>query len=313
MWVFQTSKNMGTAVLPAIVFLFCSISTGNLVRSEPYVLDVYDSLYNHLIVVNDSEIVYFKNMQTGGNISAIDTANPARQVIPYTRYLFAPTLFKRDPKRVLSVGLGAGAINRLFTKLYPSAFLLTVELDPMMVKAAAKHTNFRESEKNRVIIRDARVFLRRDDRKWDWIILDAFSKRNQIPPHLTTLEFYRLVSDRLANGGIMVSNLHFTTRLFDSHVATLREAFPQVLFFEVSQRAQMIAVSVNYSDPPLRSVLDDVDLDSLPDASAYDVNFQEIKASLIASDDPRINRPGQILIDDFAPVEFLDLQKWDDK
>ena len=275
----------------------------------PVVLTTYDSPYNHLIVLQDSEIVSFKRMENGAIVSAIDRANPARQVVLYTRYLFAPILFRPTPERALSLGLGAGAINRLFNRLYPDALLVSVEIDPMILEVAVKHTGFTESINNRVIIRDARMFLRQDKRKWDWIILDAFVKRSQIPPHLTTLEFYHLVSNRLAKNGIMVSNLHSGTRLFDSHVATLRKAFSQVLFFDVTNAGNVVALCVNYTAPRLLSVMRTLDLKTLPDVDEFGVDFAAIKASVIASDAPLLNRPAEVLIDDFAPVEFLDLQE----
>jgi spermidine synthase len=179
----------------------------------------------------------------------------------------------------------------------------------MIVKAAVKYTGFAESRNNRVVIRDARVFLRRDIRKWDWIILDAFVKRSQIPPHLTTLEFYHLVSDRLTDFGVMVSNLHSGTRLFDSHVATLRAAFSQVLFFGVGKQGNVVSLCADYTEPTLLTVIESLNPQTLPDTQVFNVAFAEIKASIIASDDPRLNQPGEVLIDDFAPVEFLDLLK----
>lgn len=298
----------------AVIFAFVIGVSGLLCETcawaaGPVELNTYDSPYNHLIVLKDLEVISFKRLENGAIISAIDLGNPALQVIPYTRYLFAPALFYPAPMRVLSLGLGAGAINRLFTKIYPDALLVSVEIDPMILKVAVKHTGFAESQNNKVVIRDARVFLRRDNRKWDWIILDAFVKRSQVPPHLTTLEFYNLIADCLTDEGILVSNLHSGTRLFDSHVATMRKAFSQVLFFDVGARSNIIALCVDYTSPALLSVIENLDIKTLPDVSAFAVDFAAIKASVIAPDDPRLNQQAQVLIDDFAPVEFLDLLK----
>ena len=74
---------------------------------------VRESLYNYLIISRDGSVVKFRRMENGATVSAIDLANPQRQVISYTAALFAPTLVK-TPRRVLNIGLGAGAINRLF-------------------------------------------------------------------------------------------------------------------------------------------------------------------------------------------------------
>ena len=122
------------------------------------------------------------------------------------------------------------------------------------------------------------------------------------------MEFYELVKRRLADDGVMVANLHSGTKLFDSQVVTLKEAFPQVLFFRVPTRTNIIALGVKYSQPELHSVLRQADLRSMPDLSAYHVDFWRIREAKVPRHDTLINRPGQLLTDDFAPVEFLDLQ-----
>ena len=270
-------------------------------------METYDSLYNHLMVQQQSNIVSFQRMENGSIVSAIDMSQPERQVVAYTGYLFAAAIFQPSPDRVLSIGLGAGAINRLFTRLYPDARLVTVEIDPMILRVAVKHTGFKQNPNNQVVINDARLFLRRDDRKWDWIILDAFVKRSQIPAHLTTLEFYRLVSKRMTENGVVVVNLLSGTRLFESQAVTFQRAFSQVLFFQVRNRGNVVALGVNYESPHLPQILDRMDEQALPEVDHYGVNFNAIKVSVMASDDPRLNQQVPILTDDYAPVEFLDL------
>jgi spermidine synthase len=303
------SKSVLTALLASALTLTGTLLIARTCSAEPTILDTFDSPYNHVIVLQEADVIMFKRMENGAILSAIDRTNPARQVISYTRYLFAPALFRPAPERVLNVGLGAGAINRLFAKLFPDTFLVSVDIDPMIVDVAVKYTDFVESPKNRVVIQDGRVFLRRDKRKWDWIIIDAFVKRSQIPPHLTTLEFYQLVSDRLTDRGVMAINLHAGSRLFDSQAATLRAAFRQVLFFRVGNAGNVIALGADYAKPSLLSLLKNLDPETLPDARAYEVDFAIIKNSIVSPDAPLLNRPGKVLIDDYAPVEFLELLK----
>ena len=303
------SRYTQAALLFSALIITGSFFVARMCHAEPTILGTYDSPYNHVIVLKKADVISFKRMENGATVSAIDLASPARQVISYTRYLFAPVLFHPAPQRVLNVGLGAGAINRLFTKIFPDTLLVSVEIDPMIVEVAAEYTGFVESPNNRVVIQDGRVFLRRDKRKWDWIIIDAFVKRSQIPPHLTTLEFYRLVSDRLTDRGIMAINLHSGSRLFDSQAATLRAAFRQVLFFRVGKRGNVIALGADYDKPHLLSLMANLDFATLPDARAYEVDFAKIKNSIVPPDAELLNRPGKVLIDDYAPVEFLELLK----
>jgi spermidine synthase len=297
-----------------IFLLMVSVLVTVLVSINGYAFPhVYDSVYNHLIIFKEGSVVYFKRMENGAITSAIDVNAPSRQVIPYTRLLFTPIFFKAKPGKVLSIGLGAGAFNRLFNIVYPESSLVTVEIDSMVNELAKKYTGFYETMNNRVAIDDGRVFLRRSNTKWDWIVLDAYVKRSQIPPHLTTLEFYELIKKRLTPDGILVSNLYSGTALFDSHVATLKRAFNQVLFFKVGDSSKeansIVAVCANYINPVMKTVLLNSKAESLPNLKKYNVDFKEIKLSILSQNDRLINQRGQILTDDFAPVEFLEIRK----
>ena len=152
---------------------------------------VRESAYNYIIVSQDGPVVSFRRMENGAAISAIDMSRPSYQVIDYAKFLFAGALVDPNPSNVLSIGLGAGSFNRLFNLLYPEANLTSVEIDPMIRDLAGEFTNFRESPRNRVIIEDGRRFLRRSADKWDWIVVDAFVKNSQYPPHMATREFSR--------------------------------------------------------------------------------------------------------------------------
>ena len=80
----------------------------------------------------------------------------------------------------------------------------------------------------RLHVADARRFLLDADRRWDAILVDAYTMRHVPPAHLVTVEFVRLARSRLAPGGALYFNLlvspdaiRFRTR-FDR---TLRSVF----------------------------------------------------------------------------------------
>ena len=70
------------------------------------------------------------------------------------------------------------------------------------------------------------------------MILDAYVRNSQVPPHLTTLEFYQAVKHHLEDDGVFATNVHGGTALFQSHVKTMSAAFPQVVFFPGRQYRQ---------------------------------------------------------------------------
>ena len=53
---------------------------------------------------------------------------------------------------------------------------------------------------------DARPFLRRRDRRYDVIYVDAYHQP-YVPFYLATREFFELVRDRLAPGGVVALNV----------------------------------------------------------------------------------------------------------
>lgn len=267
---------------------------------------VYDSLYNHLIVEQSGSLVTFRRMENGAVVSALDLDRPARQIVAYNRTLFAPALVKPDPGRVLNIGLGAGSFNRLFTRAFPEALLVTAEIDQMIVDVARERAGFEPSPRDRVEVSDGRVFLRRDDRAWDWIVIDAFIKHSQIPPHLTTREFYRTVARRLAPDGVMAMNIHAGTRLFDSLVRTIRDSFAQAAFFRVPARDNVIALAVDYAAPAFVERMR-VAPDLAGILRPYGVDLAAIREQRIDDGAPLLAGDGPLLTDDYAPVEFLDL------
>lgn len=262
---------------------------------------VYESAYNYIIVARDGRIVLFRRMENGATLSAIDLDNPARQVIPYTRFLFAPALVDPRPAKVLSIGLGAGAFNRLFNLGFPDAKLVTVEIDPMIVKVAREFTGFKDGDSNQVITADGRRYLKQTTDTWDWIVVDAFVRNSQVPPHLTTLEFFRLIDSRMNADGVLAVNLLGGGSLFSSLVATIRKVFPETVLLPVPERTNIIALATK-GRKPLAAAIQAATTDTMMDLRGYDVDYRQIKKSVTSSSS---FSGGLVLTDDYSPTEFM--------
>jgi hypothetical protein len=78
---------------------------------------------------------------------------------------------------------------------------------------------------------DARPFLRSTDRRYDLIVVDAYHQP-YVPFYLATREFFRVVRERLAPGGIVALNVAAVPddkRLVRAIGTTLAAELPQVL------------------------------------------------------------------------------------
>lgn len=118
----------------------------------------------------------------------------------------------RQPFAVIGLGVGT-----LVAYAPPGAEVTFFEVDPGVARIADDPALFRYLSDGRargtdvrVVLGDGRAALRRDDRTYDLLVLDAFSG-DAIPAHLLTREAVQLYLDRLAPGGwllVNVSNLY---------------------------------------------------------------------------------------------------------
>jgi len=151
------------------------------------------------------------------------------------------------------------------------------------------------------------MFLRRCKTIYDWIILDAF-RGGYVPPHLKTVEFYQLAQAHLAPNGIFIANIHNNTALFSSDLRTMREVFPQVGFFNVSVTPNAVVVGANFASPSLQAILKKASYLDFNETFRRNVDLPTTqKAFHIVDQGADANGP--LLTDDFAPTEFLEAAK----
>ncbi len=267
----------------------------------------FNSPYNFVFIERSGSLVTFKYAVNGSRMSSLDLANPPYQVVPYTACYYAADLLRRNPRQVLMAGLGAGGFNRLFNLIYPASRLVTVEIDPMIRDLAQQHAGFTTGPNNEVAIEDARIFLRRSRETYDWIVLDAFDREAQIPVHLTTREFFATAALRLAEDGVMLTNLHQGTRFFASEVLTIRAVFPEVVLLPVRTRGNVILMAAK-TPAPIASRLQQLTAEEQVRYRSYGVDTVAIAADMVPEADylPILQEHGMVLTDDFAPVESLD-------
>lgn len=273
-------------------------------------VEQFDTIYNNLTVEKRGSVVELRARSRGREAleSAVDLSDPLKLVVPYTRTLFAAQFFQPKPAQVLMIGLGGAAFPRLFSAAYPDALIQTVELDPKVLELCKERLAFQPTAKQPVALVDGRIFVKRDKRTWDWIILDAF-RGGFVPPHLKTEEFYRECAARLSERGVFVSNLHSGTELYYADLKTLQAVFPQVVLFKVANRGNVIACAVKYRTPNLADSATWAMAEALkrPEiASHLDLEAIRQEFALVPND---LLKDAKVLTDDFSPVEFLDSAK----
>jgi len=176
----------------------------------------------------------------GAPHSAMDVSDPDRYVFEYTRYFHLPHLIRDEPEvdRVLFVGGGGFSGPKRYLAEYPNATVDVVELDPAVVRTAREYFAVPDSPRLTVHTMDGRRFLRETERTYDVVVLDAY-RADEVPYHLTTVEFMRLVEGRLAADGAVVANLISATEgsastFYRAEYRTMNQVFDQVYSFPTS-------------------------------------------------------------------------------
>jgi spermidine synthase len=145
-------------------------------------------------------------------------------------FLAVASMLGRPPERVAILGNAGGTTARAFSRFFFTAKVDGVEIDPAVTDVGFRFFGMGDNRNLETHDADARPFLRRTDRRYDLIVVDAYHQP-YVPFYLTTQEFFRLARTRLRPTGILALNVATVPndhRLADGISATLATVFPEV-------------------------------------------------------------------------------------
>ena len=120
----------------------------------------------------------------------------------YSDLLHLPFIFNTEVRNVLIIGGGGGVVPMIFRNSYPRLSIDVVEIDPVVVGMAKRWFGLRLDERLRMHVQDGRMFIHNSKKRYDLIILDAYTAGGRIPFHLTTKEFLTEVREHLTKRGV---------------------------------------------------------------------------------------------------------------
>ncbi|MDO8446220.1 MAG: fused MFS/spermidine synthase [Deltaproteobacteria bacterium] len=193
-----------------------------------------------------------------------------------------PLLTHPDPEEIAIVGLGSG-VTLGAAERFPLKKIECIEIIPEVVKANRYFTNFNhnalDDPRVSLIIGDARRHLTVSRKKYDIIIDEPSNPWIAGSSNLFTLEFFRLVKDRLNENGILCQwfNLYtIDTSELKILLNTFRTVFPHVTVWAFSEEDLIILGSNN----PLQ-----IDEDRLDYAfSEFEIKKELLRAGIVDKD-----------------------------
>lgn len=131
----------------------------------------------------------------------------------YFEHMALGAYFARPPRegplRVLIIGYAGGTVHRTIRQTYGAKrpyHVLGVEIDPAVIDVAREHLAHAELEGDHLELvtgEDARTVVNAlpAERRFDLVLVDAYTRTNYVPFQLASFEFFESVERHLAPGG----------------------------------------------------------------------------------------------------------------
>jgi spermidine synthase len=199
------------------------------------------------------------------------------------------------PRSVAILGNAAGTTARAYGHYFPSTRVDAVEIDGALTEVGRRLFDLRGPNLH-LHTADARPFLRRSDRRYDLIVVDAY-RQPYIPFYLSTREFFALARKHLTPRGMIVINVGHPERSdrLEKVLTATMGAEVRTVVRDPSEptNTMLVGTDAPVSARALRAAIPRMpdDLQPVADATAG-----RLQAPL---------RGGRVYTDDVAPVEWL--------
>ncbi len=221
-------------------------------------------------------------------------------------YLMQFLPFRLNPRgaEALVIGSGAGFIPRWYSQRGIRTDV--VDIDPLIPRLAAEYFGF--STSGDVIIDDARHFLQTTERRYDFIILDAYTG-DVTPHHLISREMFDLVASRLRPGGVLGINLIGSAgadnRMTASVIKTLRATFDHVDVVPAFEPSESESVG-NFEIVAYRGARAPLALEQIPGFDIHGIVKPLVMSYLRAPFHFPERDDAIVLTDDYNPMDYFD-------
>jgi spermidine synthase len=286
---------MKYAVVALALTVLVAIPPGAVKSSEGLIYEE-NSLHQYVRVEETTDGRRLLSLNEGVAVHSVWRPDSVLTGGVWDAFLAVPPLLGRPLERVAILGNAAGTTARALGAYYPDASVDGVELDPAVSRVGFRYFAMGDNPRLTVHDADARPFLRSTDERYDLIVVDAYHQP-YVPFYLATREFFELVRERLAPGGIVALNVATVpddTRLVRAVGGTLATEFPQTLAWPA---LRFNTIVLGLSEP-----LDQAELERRLRSGPADLAPLR---ELLAEDAAPVDAAARPWTDDRAPVEWL--------
>lgn len=148
---------------------------------------------------------------------------------------------KFNTDKVLLLGAGLLSVPYLLEKKHQKSFVCkAVDIDPMVLEAAAQYALPKLNSEIELICADAETFVLNDKEKYDLIVVDVFID-NEVPGKFEKEDFLKALKNLLADKGLVMYN-----RMAQNEIALKNtESYYNQAFKQVFFKSEMLRLNGN--------------------------------------------------------------------
>jgi spermidine synthase len=233
----SNTKTVLVFLLMPVILVTAAIINDYRIKSTPGQVYETESPYNYIEVLKNGDSMLLR-LNDGQGVHSEYNPNKMFYGGPWEEFLVAPmfnqTFSIAKIKRIAIVGLAAGTTARQATAIYGAIPIDGYEIDPKIVEVGQKYFAMNMPNLNIHVV-DGRWGLEHSPYQYDIIAIDAY-RPPYIPPHLTTVEFFRICAEHLTPNGVLAINVGRAPkdrRLIDDLAATIREVLPSTHVMDI--------------------------------------------------------------------------------
>lgn len=138
--------------------------------------------------------------------SSMRIKNPSHLELGYTQAMAMVTLFLKNPKEILCIGLGGGTMPKFFYRLFQNTNLTILELNPKVIQIAKHFFKLPKSKRFNILHGDGIKYIKNTENKYDLLLSDAFEDYG-LPEEFCTISYFESCRNILSVKGIFMINL----------------------------------------------------------------------------------------------------------
>lgn len=198
---------------------FNKISTSLQYKGQELVFQKNSQYGNIIITKTDNQLNFFEN-----GIALFSTDN----VISNEETVHYAMLQHKNPKEILLISGGVAGTTKEVLK-YDIDKIDYVELDPMIIMLGKKYTKNLENKKISTITKDARLYVKQTNNKYDIVIIDLPDPSTAQLNRFYTIEFFKELKKKLNKDAVISISLISTENYISNEAKQLNSVLYKTL------------------------------------------------------------------------------------